>query len=75
MMDGLERVRRSVYHIYDPRITRLEGRFFVMFAADTDEGYRIGLARTDDFERFLLIGLGDSCEGSAGDGAGATGMS
>ncbi|MCK4512344.1 hypothetical protein KAW64_11425, partial [bacterium] len=35
-VDGLERVGGSIYHIYDPRITRLEGTFFVMFAADTD---------------------------------------
>ncbi len=67
-VDGLERIGGSVYHIYDPRITRLDDTFFVMFAADTDKGCRIGLARTDDFERLLLIGLGDGCEGGAGDG-------
>ncbi len=60
-VDGLERVSGHIYHIYDPRITRLEGTFFVMFAADTDKGCRIGLARTDDFERLELVGFGDNC--------------
>ncbi len=67
-VDGLEHLGRRIHHIYDPRVTRLEGAFFVMFAADTDKGCRIGLARTDDFERLELVGLDDDYEGPAGGG-------
>ena len=55
---GIERVAENLHHIYDARITLLEGAWYVMFAADTDGGCRLGVARTADFERFELVGLG-----------------
>jgi len=54
---GLERLGRRVYHVYDPRITRLEAADHVMFAIDTDDGCRLGLGRTTDFDRFEFLGL------------------
>jgi beta-1,4-mannooligosaccharide/beta-1,4-mannosyl-N-acetylglucosamine phosphorylase len=56
---GLERVAGAVYHAYDPRITRLDGRYYVVFAADTDFGCRLAVAGTDDFTSLDLMGLGD----------------
>lgn len=56
---GLERVAGAVYHAYDPRITRLEGRYHVVFAADTDFGCRLAVATTDDFTSLELVGMGD----------------
>jgi predicted GH43/DUF377 family glycosyl hydrolase len=31
---GIEKVKGKVYHIYDARITKLEGRFYIMFAME-----------------------------------------
>jgi beta-1,4-mannooligosaccharide/beta-1,4-mannosyl-N-acetylglucosamine phosphorylase len=55
---GLEKVRDRIYHVYDGRITRLEGVLYVMFAMDMDGGCGLGLARTDDGLRgFEFLGL------------------
>jgi len=55
---GLERVNEPIHHIYDPRLTEIDGAFVVMFAADTDDGCRLGVARTETFERFEFLGFG-----------------
>jgi len=54
---GLELVKEKVYHIYDARITRLDGTYYVMFAMDMDKGCQLGLAQTDDFENFKFVGI------------------
>jgi len=41
---------------YDPRITKLDGTFYVTYAAHGTKGVRIALLRTDDFEHFERIG-------------------
>ena len=53
---GIDRVDGTVYHSYDPRITRLDDTFYIMFAMDTDAGCRLGLARTTDFETVDFVG-------------------
>ncbi len=55
---GLEAVRQTLYHVYDPRLTRIEDIVYVVFAADTDDGCRLGIARTQDFEHFELVSFG-----------------
>ena len=55
---GLNAVEDTIYHVYDPRLTRIEGTTYMVFAADTDGGCRLGVAVTDDLERFDLIGFG-----------------
>jgi len=55
---GLDRVGETLYHLYDPRITEIDGEFIVMFAADTENGCRLGTARTRDFRSFELVGFG-----------------
>jgi len=57
---GLETVKEKVYHVYDARITRLEGAHYIMFAMDMDSGCQLGLARTDDFRDFRFLGLTSS---------------
>jgi beta-1,4-mannooligosaccharide/beta-1,4-mannosyl-N-acetylglucosamine phosphorylase len=47
----------GIHHVYDPRLTMLEGVLCVVFAVDTDDGCRLGIARSDDFERFELVSL------------------
>ncbi len=54
---GIEKLKERVYHVYDPRITRLEGAYYVMFAMDTDGGCGLGLARTEDFRDFEFLGV------------------
>ena len=56
-LQGLDRLAEKVYHVYDPRITRLEGAFYVMFAMDMDAGCGLGLARTEDLRDFRFLGL------------------
>lgn len=55
---GVQALDQTLYHIYDPRLTRIDGTIYVMFAADTDQGCRLGLASTEDFKRFELVAFG-----------------
>jgi predicted GH43/DUF377 family glycosyl hydrolase len=56
---GLDRLDETIYHVYDPRITALDGEFLIMFAVDTETGCRLGTARTRDFREFEFVGLGE----------------
>jgi beta-1,4-mannooligosaccharide/beta-1,4-mannosyl-N-acetylglucosamine phosphorylase len=55
---GIEAVSEKVYHIYDPRLTKIDDWVYVMFAADTDSGCKLGVARTRDLDEFEFIGFG-----------------
>jgi len=50
-------VKEKVFHIYDARITKLEGRFYIMFAMDMQDGCQLGLGVTDDFKSFEFLGI------------------
>ena len=54
---GVERLAERIYHIYDPRVTPLDGAFFIVFAVDVEGGCRLGLARTADFLAYDFLGL------------------
>ncbi|UCC99983.1 MAG: glycoside hydrolase family 130 protein [Phycisphaerales bacterium] len=41
----------------DPRVTQIDGWYYIMYTAVSPYGHRIALARTDDFERFERIAL------------------
>jgi beta-1,4-mannooligosaccharide/beta-1,4-mannosyl-N-acetylglucosamine phosphorylase len=56
-LDGIERVVGTVFHAYDPRITEIDGVYYLMFAIDMDFGCRLGVARTTDFDSFEFLGL------------------
>jgi predicted GH43/DUF377 family glycosyl hydrolase len=45
------------YGVEDPRITPLEGRFYITYSGYSRHGVRIGLAVTDDFERVERLGF------------------
>ncbi len=47
---GLSDARRA----YDPRLMRLEGRWALTFATDTDHGVRAGIALTGDFKTWQI---------------------
>lgn len=42
--------------IEDPRITALDGLYYIMYTAVSRYGYRIALARTEDFQTFERMG-------------------
>ena len=54
---GIERIQRRVFHIYDARISSLEGRYYIMFAMDMEEGCQLGLGVTDDFKSYEFLGI------------------
>lgn len=54
---GIEKVKEKIFHIYDARITKLEGRFYIMFAMDMQDGCQLGLGVTDDFKSFDFLGI------------------
>ncbi len=58
---GLEALGRKVYHIYDPRITRIARQLYVTVSVDTDRGCYAVLTRTEDLTRLEYIAtMGDS---------------
>ena len=54
---GIESVSERIYHIYDPRMTRLGDSYYVMFAMDMDNGCQLGLGVTKDFVSFEFLGI------------------
>lgn len=54
---GMEKITDRIYHIYDPRISCIEGRYYVMFAMDMDAGCQLGMGVTDDFKDFEFLGI------------------
>lgn len=54
---GIEKVAEKIYHIYDARITALNGTYYIMFAMDMDSGCQLGLGQTDDFKSFKFLGI------------------
>lgn len=54
---GIENVAEKIYHCYDPRITRIDDCYYIMFALDMDAGCHLGLARTEDFEDYEFLGI------------------
>ncbi len=58
--NGLEKVQERIFHIYDPRITRIsqiKDDFFIMYAMDLESGCKLGLGKTDDFKNFEFLGI------------------
>lgn len=47
----------EIRHVYDPRLTVIDGRCYICFAMDTRHGVRGGVAVTDDFDKFEILTL------------------
>jgi beta-1,4-mannooligosaccharide/beta-1,4-mannosyl-N-acetylglucosamine phosphorylase len=45
----------EVIRAYDPRLTKIEGRYYMCFALDTKHGIRGGIAVTDNFKVFEIM--------------------
>ncbi|MCX6232169.1 MAG: glycoside hydrolase family 130 protein [Bacteroidetes bacterium] len=54
---GIEKIKEKIYHIYDARISNLEGTYYIMFAMDMDGGCQLGLGKTNDFKSFEFLGI------------------
>jgi len=63
---GLEKPDPPLFHVYDLRVSRIDDELLVVFAADTDDGCRLGLARMPRGERLELIGLGGDIDARNG---------
>lgn len=53
---GFEGLGEHIHHIYDPRITRLEGSWHVAVAVAVDSTSKLAVAKTDDFRRLEFVG-------------------
>lgn len=54
---GMEKIKETIYHIYDARITKIEDKYYIMFAMDMDAGCQLGLAATANFEDYDFLGI------------------
>lgn len=55
--DDEEFKRYAEEMIYDPRITEIDGVYYVCFASHSSYGVRIGLLKTKDFQKFDFVGF------------------
>lgn len=63
---GIDSIGERIFHIYDPRLTLLGDAVYVVFAADTDHGCKLGMARTRDMRRFELVSYSGQYEARNG---------
>ncbi|MGA9294857.1 MAG: glycoside hydrolase family 130 protein [Ignavibacteriaceae bacterium] len=54
---GMEKISKKIYHVYDARISKIQNKFYVMFAMDMEEGCSLGLAKTNDFNEYQFLGI------------------
>ncbi len=56
-MKGMEKIKDRIFHIYDARLTSIDGKYYVMFAMDMEGGCQLGVAETTDFQEFNFMGI------------------
>ncbi len=54
---GLDKIKSTIYHIYDPRLTYLDNKIYLMTAIDTSAGCFLGLFTTKDLRTLNFQGL------------------
>ncbi len=54
---GIERLKETVYHCYDARITKLSDGYYFMFAMDMEGSCQLGIGKTSDFKEFEFLGI------------------
>lgn len=57
MPDDEEFREYTAHLIYDPRVTPLEGAYYICFACHSGHGVRVGMMKTEDFESFEWMGF------------------
>jgi beta-1,4-mannooligosaccharide/beta-1,4-mannosyl-N-acetylglucosamine phosphorylase len=53
----IEKVNERIFHVYDPRITKIRNLYYIMFAMDIESGCKLGLGSTADFIDFQFIDI------------------
>ena len=56
-ISGLERSAETIFHIYDSRVTCLDGIFYIMVAVDVVGKCLLGIFQTQDFNTCEFIGF------------------
>ena len=56
-ISGMEEITETIYHIYDPRLTYINDKIFVMTAMDLASGCYLGLFETIDLQNLLFKGI------------------
>jgi len=56
-LHGIESVKERLFHVYDPRITKIDSTYYVMFAMDLESGCKLGLAESSDMKEFTFKGI------------------
>jgi len=51
----IDKIEEKIFHIYDPRITRIGKVYYILFAMDLESGCKLGLGRTTDFKDFYFL--------------------
>lgn len=54
-IEGIEDAGTELFHVYDPRLTLLDGVVHAVFSADTPDGCRLGIARMHGLDRLELV--------------------
>lgn len=55
--EGIEKIKDTVYHLYDPRLTKIEDTFYIMFAMEMENSCQLGIGKTEDFDSFEFIDM------------------
>lgn len=54
---GMEKIKDTIYHLYDPRLTKLDDTYYIMFAMEMEGITHLGLGKTDDFNSFEFVDI------------------
>lgn len=54
---GIEKIKETIHHLYDPRLTKIEDTYYIMFAMEMDDSCQLGIATTKDFESFEFLDI------------------
>ncbi|MCP4550141.1 MAG: hypothetical protein GY835_27080 [bacterium] len=57
LFEGIEQVQGKIHHVYDPRLTVIDGVCYAMVAIDIDDRCELGLARSHDMGNWEFMGL------------------
>ncbi len=57
LLNGINKLNMAIYHIYDPRISYIDGKFFIITALDSDSGCFLALWETKNFDELSFISL------------------
>ncbi len=61
--EGLDKLSAAVHHVYDPRLTLIDGKRQALLAIDLDDRCELGLACSDDGRHWEFRGLVSEGEG------------